>query len=308
MTKLTQQEFEDRIYNLVGNEYKATGNYKNTKTPVEIKHMVCGKTSKYQPNNFFHGSRCSYCRIKNQTKTNDWFLNKVKELKGNEYTPLSEYIVSKKKVKMRHNLCGYIWYVTPDNFFRRQSGCPKCSKNARINTDTYKKEIKNILGEEYEVIGTYINARTKVKFLHHKCGNMWEVVPYAIKEGTRCPFCKSSKGERYIIGLLKKYNIEFEIQKMFDGCKDKNPLRFDLYLPESNTCIEYDGIQHFEPVDFANKGEKWAMHHYEETKRRDEIKNVYCHKNTITLIRIPYYTEYKDIDNIIKSIINTNEK
>ena len=30
-------------------------------------------------------------------------------------------------------------------------------------------------------------------------------------------------------------------QKSFDGCKYKQKLNFDFYIPSKNMCIEYDG-------------------------------------------------------------------
>ena len=296
MVKITQEIFEKRIYDLVGDEYTVIGKYIKTNKPVEIKHNICNTVHKYRPNNFYHGSRCSYCRIKNQTKTNEWFLSKLKKSKGKDFVPLTEYKSSREKIKMKHTVCGYIWDVTPDNLLRRKSGCPKCNKNARLNTDEYKKVFKSIVGEEYEVIGTYKNARTKIKYRHKTCGTEWETVPYSIKQGSRCPYCKSSKGERYIISVLNKNNINFETEKTFDKCKYKNLLRFDFYLEEFNLCIEYDGIQHFEPTDFGNRGKNYSIEFFNEVTLKDNIKNKFCEKNNINLLRIPYTLDFELIE------------
>ena len=59
---------------------------------------------------------------------------------------------------------------------------------------------------------------------------------------------------------------------------------FDFYLPQQNTLIEYDGEQHFHPI----QDDKYK---YQELKERDEYKNQWCKNNNITLIRIPY-TQY----------------
>jgi very-short-patch-repair endonuclease len=74
-------------------------------------------------------------------------------------------------------------------------------------------------------------------------------------------------------------------------------LKFDFYLPNYNLCIEYDGRQHFEPIDFFG-GEK----NFEIIKKRDKIKNEYCLNNNIHLIRIPY-NEYKNINSILHNEI-----
>ena len=78
-------------------------------------------------------------------------------------------------------------------------------------------------------------------------------------------------------------------------------LYFDFYLPKFNTCIEYDGEQHFKPVDFAGKGEKWAEQQFAQIQIRDNIKNVYCIDNSIQLLRIKY-TE--NIETVLDDFFN----
>ena len=69
----------------------------------------------------------------------------------------------------------------------------------------------------------------------------------------------------------------FEQQRKFEGCKDKNYLPFDFYLPTYNTIIEFDGRQHFGEVNYFKSP-------YELTKLHDEIKNEFCHNNHINLL------------------------
>ena len=65
---------------------------------------------------------------------------------------------------------------------------------------------------------------------------------------------------------------------MFEDCIDKRPLPFDFYLPEYNICIEYQGQQHYYPVEIF--GGKNA---FESQVLRDNIKREYCQKNNILL-------------------------
>ncbi|WP_338532635.1 hypothetical protein RBB83_17500 [Paenibacillus peoriae] len=62
--------------------------------------------------------------------------------------------------------------------------------------------------------------------------------------------------------------------------------------------IEYDGIQHSEPQDFAGRGVAWAREQFRETRRRDRIKTDYCLANGIPLIRIKH-TEFDRIEEIL---------
>ena len=65
---------------------------------------------------------------------------------------------------------------------------------------------------------------------------------------------------------------------------------FDFYLPDYNMCIEYDGIQHFEPTECFG-GEKRFL----ETQQNDLIKTRYCEQNDIILLRIRYNENINEI-------------
>jgi len=100
---------------------------------------------------------------------------------------------------------------------------------------------------------------------------------------------KGSKGERSISNWLDARGIEFGREIQRDGLKFEHPLFFDFHLTEFDVYIEYDGVQHFEPV--AHFGGEEA---FQCTQERDAIKDQYCKDNNIRLIRI----SYKDYDRI----------
>lgn len=115
-----------------------------------------------------------------------------------------------------------------------------------------------------------------------------------------CPKCddKSSKGEKRISLYLQNKNIEFESQKRFSDCRYKRTLPFDFYIPSQNIVIEYDGEQHFRPVNLGGISDESAMKAFRLTQKRDAIKNQYCQTNDIQLIRIPY-TQFDSIETIL---------
>lgn len=85
--------------------------------------------------------------------------------------------------------------------------------------------------------------------------------------------------------MLEKHNIKYISQKTFEDCFNplsKGKFRFDFYLPDYNICIEYDGEQHFQEVSIFKDDLKTIQY-------RDKLKNQYCKKHNIDLIRIPYY-------------------
>ena len=95
--------------------------------------------------------------------------------------------------------------------------------------------------------------------------------------------------------FLIEYKIEFDEQKRFKDCRNKLPLPFDFYLPKYNLCIEYDGLQHFEPHDFTSKlNEEEKLENFKMSQIRDQIKNDYCKNNDIGLLRIRYDENVKE--------------
>jgi very-short-patch-repair endonuclease len=92
-------------------------------------------------------------------------------------------------------------------------------------------------------------------------------------------------------------------KKKFDNCKGKRRvLSFDFYLPKQNMLIEYDGRQHFMPVNFYGCSDEKAQKTYFDSKQNDAIKDKYCIENNIQLIRIPY--TIKNVEQYLKNNIN----
>ena len=135
-----------------------------------------------------------------------------------------------------------------------------------------------------------------------KCGNVCNISSRLLRYGSTngCPECddKRSRGERVVATYLKDHNIDFESQKRFSDCRYKGLLPFDFYISTRNIAIEYDGEQHFRPVNFGGISEEDAMQEFELTQKRDKIKDEYCQTNGIQLIRIPY-TQFDNIDAIL---------
>lgn len=112
-----------------------------------------------------------------------------------------------------------------------------------------------------------------------------------------CRYCNITSGELKIQNYLIQNNIKFETQKTFLDCINVRPLKFDFYLPLNKMCIEYDGQQHYHPVNFSNSDDGGESN-FILAKKRDEIKNNYCKENNIKLLRIPYW-DYDNIEKIL---------
>lgn len=120
------------------------------------------------------------------------------------------------------------------------------------------------------------------------CGNEFIALPAKVNNGhiTSCGCAIQSSGERYILSVLKELDVIFINQYTFSDCKYKQLLKFDFAIFNDNKLlylIEYDGKQHFEPIDWFG-----GIKGFEETQIRDNIKNEYCQKHNIPLLRFPY--------------------
>lgn len=117
------------------------------------------------------------------------------------------------------------------------------------------------------------------------CGNITFAAARDLLSGnTQSCGCLRSTGQEKIASLLQDNNIPFVTEKIFDNCiypKTLGNPRFDFYVNNAY-LIEYDGIQHFQEVEFF-KGVN-----LEEQKARDNYKVRWCLQNNIPLIRIPY--------------------
>lgn len=305
----THEEFIKQVYDQVGNEYEVLGTYINANTKIEMLHSSCKTKYNVKPNNFLIGQRCPTC-YGNIRKTDECFKREVFELVGNEYEVLDEYINGKTKLAFKHKLCNNIWRTIPEAFINGNR-CPYCSHSIQKDTAMFKKDVYNLVGEEYMVLGEYVKNKIKILLKHQMCGSEWLVAPNNFLQGQRCPKCKMSKGERKIKKYFDDNNIRYIHQFGFKELKGfgGKTLRFDfaiIYEDNIMLLLEYDGRQHFEPVDFSGKGEIWAINQFKEVKEKDILKNLYCKENDIQLLRIPYW-KFDEIEIILNKLIH-NEK
>jgi Zn finger protein HypA/HybF involved in hydrogenase expression len=182
------------------------------------------------------------------------------------------------------------------NHINCKDGCPKCGgKQKWIITDLIDK-LNNIHDNKYDYSDiNFISVTEKINIRCPHHGIFPQLVSKHLS-GQGCPNCKYvSKGEKYIIKYLDKNDIKYYHQYGFDTCKYINKLTFDFYLPDYNLCIEFDGRQHFEPVEHFG-GQK----EFESCVKRDNSKNNWCEENNLRLVRIPY-TQILNVNEILKN-------
>ncbi|AIZ94631.1 hypothetical protein LfeInf_005 [Lactobacillus phage LfeInf] len=279
--KKTNAQFKQEVYALVGDEYTFLDKYVNDNTKIRVKHNKCGNIYGVRPTNFLRGTRCPYCAgiIK---KTDKQFRQEVYALVGDEYTFLDKYVNAGTKIRVKHNKCGTEYKVTPINFLRG-TRCPHCYGTPKKTNVQFRQEVYDIVGDDYTFLEPYVDSFTKLKVKHNKCGNIYEVRPIYFLSGNRCPYCNSPKGETVITKLLDTLNIDYEYQKTFPDLKYKSYLSYDFYIPSQSILIEYQGIQHYQPIDHFGGDDQFTIQ-----QKHDQMKLDYAKSHGYNLIAVPY--------------------
>ena len=285
---------ENLEYELLSQEYRVASD--KLKLKCKEGHIFEMTFSKFK-----QGQGCKICANKRNGEKLKFSYMYVKEyIENHGYKLLSDTYSSSKEKLMLQCPKGHMFEMTFENF-KMGCRCTVCFNLSRGNTlrhsYEYVKEYVENVG--YRLLSKdYKNDTYKITLMCD-VGHIFKISFAKFKHGRRCPICSNkSNGEIRIKEFLEKYKLNYTQQYKFDDCKFKNTLPFDFYLIDYNTLIEYDGIQHFEIIDFFG-----GFDGFVSTKIRDTVKNIYCRDNNIPLIRIPYW-EFDDIEDILISKIN----
>jgi hypothetical protein len=201
---------------------------------------------------------------------------------------------------------GHVWEASVNNRVRKKQGCPYCSGHKVTDRNRlcliFPEIYSEIDFEKNKDIDCYELGYGANKKIWWKCNNCNESYFSSISNRTGlnrgCPNCDMSQGEMRVKKFLSSKNINYIPEFTFDNCKYKRILPFDFYLVDYNFCIEYQGEQHFHPLEFFG-GEK--VFNLQQIK--DKIKLDYCKSNNIPIIIIPYW-EFNNIEQILIDELN----
>lgn len=219
---------------------------------------------------------------------NEEFLRRVSESNNGRYEVLSEFVNWRSKIKVVCTICGKEGNPRVDKLLKGRS-CPKCnslsySKKYTKTTAQYKLDVNEKGLGDYELISEYSGVNSPISILHKTCGNPFPTTPFQFNRGRRCPFCKESKGEVFVSKFLEKNGIPYT-REATNKAIPKLPHRmsYDFLLHENRVLIEYQGIQHYKPVDVFGGQES-----YERQQENDAVKRKFAKDNGYHLIEVPY--------------------
>lgn len=287
-------------------DYQVLDKYEKSTIKIRFKHLSCGNVFSMLPGCFLRGQRCPQCRQKEAQKhrlehDTQKFLANFKQMSNNEYTLLGNYINATTKIKFKHLRCNNCFYMSPHHFIDDHARCPFCYGTPRKTIDEFKNQLSKLYGSRYTILDTkYVNTETHIKCKCNICGHVWRPTPANLLRGYGCPACSYSKGEQLIKHILDSEDIEYKSPVSFSDLVDAGRLRYDFYLPSFKVLIEYQGIQHYKPVDYfggENQLKKQQLH--------DQMKRIYAKKHGYNLIEVSY--KLNTFDSIKNTIISKVE-
>ena len=269
--------------------------YINKKTKVCI---ICPEHGEFWQTPEKHIDRAQGCpKCSGRGKTTEDIIEDFRKIHGDKYD-YSKVDYKKWNIKVCIICPEHGEFYMRPNHHLKGIGCPKCSDKYHMSTDEYIEKANRIHSHKYDYSETvYINNKSNVYIICPKHGGFWQNSKHHLK-GSGCPLCCQSHLERDTEKFLVEKEIKYEREKRFEWLGRQ---RLDFYLPEYNSAIECQGIQHFKPVSFG--GNLDANELFKQIRRNDERKKLLCLQNGIKL----FYANFDEdivnkLNNIIKKI------
>ena len=290
--KLTNDQFIEKVKRVHGDKYDYSKvNYQGVRSKVTI---ICPKHGEFQilAGNLLKGSGCPRCA---QVKTTKDFIEKAKEVWGDTYDySKSTYTGSKNKIEIICPKHGS-FFIRPSAHIYQQQGCRKCSieKNsfkARSTSEEFIEKAKKIHGNRYDYSKvSYVNRVTPITIICPKHGE-FQQTPRDHLDNCGCQKCNLSKGELKVQKLIESKGINYipQFHSKFLGL-----LSYDFYLPDFKIAIEYNGKQHYIPIEYFG-GNKRLL----EQQQRDSRKANISSEQGIRLIIINCDNDKAEIKNL----------
>lgn len=309
--KHTKEEFIKRAREKHGDKFDYSKvNYINSRTKVCI---ICPKHGEFYQTPHSHlNYGCAKCSTEEvhdkQRFTTKEFITRAKNIHGNKYDYSKvNYLDGKSKVciicpkhgefeqRAHSHLLGY--------------GCRKCSdaKNGLMHRSDKEQFIAKSSEIHYDFYNydnvVYKDSKTPVCIICPKHGEFWQI-PNIHLGGHGCPKCAKRKSQVKLYERLKSdLLIELDFDKRLNWLGQQS---LDIYSHEYNFAIEYNGEQHYKPIDFFG-GEEY----YNKIIELDRTKKSLCDNNFCKLWIVKHdYTDedYNNLLNEIKEFIDTKNK
>lgn len=322
--KLDTETFIKNSKDVHGDKYDySLTKYVDYKTPVVIICPVEGHGVFYKVphKHSSSGQGCPICS-KNRKGTrkqhnNESFINKANNKHNNFYAyPNLVYTRLIDNVLIECPVHGEFEQKAVNHL--SGSGCPQCGIEKRTNKqidgfEKFNEKFKLLeLDDKYELVSDeYEKSKSKINIKCKGCNNNFVIRPNDLLTGYGCPHCNTSGGvlEPKLFLKIKEEFPNYNVIK--SGATFLEKLQLDIFFPQNSIAIEYQGQQHFRPIEFFGGEEA-----FKSQMERDERKRLLCEQNNVNLFYFTYtskdvpldyphkvYTKEEDLIKDIKNLL-----
>jgi len=271
--------------------------------------IICPKHGEFEqkPRKHLQGQGCPQCWLERNKTDPQEFIRQAKEVHGDKYDySQTDYKDSHSKIKVICPKHGE-FEVTPHKHLQG-IGCRECylDRKRRYSDEDLNKEAKKFKTDAEFRKNSPLHY-TSARKLNKSVPGFWDSISsHFVPED-------ESAGEKLVSKILVEKGLIDPKCLESRRCKNRevtipdlkgiggSPLRLDFYIPEINTAIEYDGEQHFKPSS------KYGLENFKITQVNDKLKDDYCFKKGIKLIRVHYRVPAQNIENLIFQALENNQ-
>lgn len=257
---MTTEEFIQRSIETYESKYTYEKvNYIDSNTKVLVTCRVHGDFLT-RPSDFLRGHGCPKCKGEvisqcnyQKRSTLEEFVAKGQLLYGNLFSYDNViYVNGRTKVLIHSNLLDEDFLITPIKFINgdiRKKYLGLDFKSTNLTSEIFIQRGKLIHNNKYDYSKVkYKNLATKVELICPKHGSFLQC-PSDHLNGNGCPKCNQSKGEKVVESVLKLLNLNFNSQYTISFNNRKYKIDFCIFFNNKTIFIEYNGIQHYKPIE-----------------------------------------------------------
>ena len=239
--------YEIIVDKITNGEYSMVSDFERTGDKITLIHNVCGRHYSVRAGAFIlNNSRCK-CE---KNLTIEKAQARLDESSGGEYKILS-YTNQHEDCTVEHK-CGQK-ITKMYSLIQRYPICPICTpierqakheesvrrakerslegKHDRVSANLkpqkihdeefFSKQIKELVGDEYELVGTFDSVQDNTEILHHNCEQIIKMSPSAFIQGRRCACQEMLKGKDFEDYVEYASNSLYRINTRYKGKQDK---------------------------------------------------------------------------------------
>lgn len=233
--KFTYEEVKLFVENCNSNCTLISKEYVGTYEKLEIK-CKCGQNFITTFGSFKSGGKrqCNECgnKLKGHPEkfTHEEFIAMVSKNDNIKITGI--YSGMRNHIEVTCNRCHESWNQNAESLKNKKVKCANCDKtNKKKTTNQFKKEMFELAGDEYTLLGEYQGNKKPLEIKHNVCNGVYETPPSNFLSGGRCPYCS---GHKVLKGYNDMWTTNPELAKLL-----LNPDDGHTYSKNSNVKVDW---------------------------------------------------------------------